>query len=129
MRKMLAICLFLVLCSVSGIGQTQPQWTVIWSLVLFDQTAPIPLTTAFTPTDNSVYRLSCSMYGTAQTDQSFQIEWHRIDGSYQFAGLGANGSWTTVLFMPKAGSPVSYYVVGKGIYSLGCTVEQLQNPN
>jgi len=132
MRKTLAICLFLVLCCVSGVGQTQAQWAVVWSVALFNQSSPINRTVAFTPTEDGVYRLSCAMSGRGSNNNyNFQMYWALPDGGIGEYALipGAN---VMLVFMPKASVPVIYYVVGSqgtGTYNLGCTVEQLQNSN
>src|SRR5579872_1260586 len=81
MRKTLAICLFLVLCCVSGVGQTQAQWAVVWSVALFNQSSPINRTVAFTPTEDGVYRLSCAMSGRGSNNNyNFQMYWALPDG-------------------------------------------------
>ena len=130
MRRIAAICLFLVFCCVSGVGQSQPQWVIVYSVVLFGQASLIPRTIAFTPSEeNSVYRLSAVMSGSPGADEGFLMDWGKIDGSSGgiSLGVGTQGTW---LFTPKAGTPVAYLVVGhQGSYNLAFTIEQLQNSN
>ena len=135
MRKTLAVCLFVIFCGVSGIGQTQPQWTVIYSLVVFGQTAQIQHTTAFIPTEQGLYRLSFCASGNPQSTQGFEVDWVTADGLPAKVGAGiAVGGQGTYLFTPKVGTPVSYSVYGsqygfKGVYNVAFTVEQLQASN
>jgi hypothetical protein len=132
MRKTIAICLFLVLCCVSGVGQTQPQWAVVYSVALFNQTTPILPTNAFTAADNGVYRFSGVM--SASNVQSFnqhlRLQWKSLAGYYSDVELGPGTSQTTYIFMPAAGTPVTYLVGGGGgVYNIAFTIEQLQNAN
>jgi hypothetical protein len=63
MRKV-TVCFLLLLCSVLAVGQQQPQWTTVASVVLFNQEQSIPYNTPiFTPTETGIYRLNLYFSG------------------------------------------------------------------
>lgn len=61
------ICFVMMLCSVVAFGQQQPQWKVVQSVALFNQTNPIPPTTLLTPTEPGAYRVSLYFSGVPKT--------------------------------------------------------------
>jgi hypothetical protein len=135
MRKTLAVCLLLVFCCLTftppnAAAQSQPQWVVVTSVVLFDQTGPIAPTTAFTPAQNGMYRLSCVMTGSPEADQVFRLNFQLVSGRHFNLSCQPGGIPLVYLFLPAAGTPVVYQVTGsKGTYNIGFTIEQLQNTN
>jgi hypothetical protein len=127
---------------------------IIAHVKLVNQTAPIPSTTIFTPSQNGLYRLSA--YATittpAQSDSSywtFSFDWTDDSGQTAFGGNGVlyptsgNGvagpfGWAnvagfgpTIVFEAKAGLPVTYSMTLNGpadasVYALYFTVERLE---
>jgi hypothetical protein len=136
MRKAMLIGLLMMVCSLAAFGQSQPQWVVVYSAVLFGQTEAIPQTTAFTPTEtNGVYRLSACLSNPddAHNTPIFILTWGKISPNTPSATLDG-GQQITVVFTPKAGVPLSYSVKGSrqgatGDYDLAFTIEQLQSSN
>jgi len=63
------ICLLLLLGSLAAFGQSQPQRTVVQSIILPDQTAPIAQTTLFTPTSAGLYRLNAYISATGLSSE------------------------------------------------------------
>lgn len=138
-----AFCSLLLLCSCLSFGQTVPQWKVVKAVLLNNQTAAIPLTTLFTPTDNNVYRLSAYMsarnlnpglfdgwsftlMATDLVNQQVSLNEVQVVGGPPYQSLGA---W---VFTPLKGTPITYHVVINGTpppdaeYALAFTIEQLK---
>jgi len=126
MRKTTMICLLLFVFSLPMLGQSQPQWVVVYSVSLYDQTRSIPWTTAFTPTENAVYRISGCLEGSAQSNPDAVVNWARGDGNEATDFTMLTGGNYSFVFMPRVGIPVRYYVSAKGTYSVAFTIEQLQ---
>ena len=117
---------------------------------LVNQTAPIPATTIFTPTQTGLYRLS--IYGTMltaaynsgtswsvyvswtdeTTSQNQQVLWSYDSSLAPFLSSGANNFYGQVaIFEAKAGTPVAYSTTQIGppdgtSYSLHYTLERLE---
>jgi hypothetical protein len=135
MRKLTIYSLFLVFCCLA-FGQTAPQWKVIKAVTLNHQTAAIPPTSLFTPTNPGFYRLSAyiSSAGTSQAVWTLSFSWNDLNGVYEQSGTTAiDGPPSPPLgfvFVPQPGLPVNYSVspVGleAGYYDVAFTVEQLQ---
>jgi len=80
----LTIWLFLFACSLSAFGQHQPQWKVVRSVILTNQTTPIQQTTLFMPNRAGIYKLSAYMSGgggTAGADWDLSIAWTDLTGA------------------------------------------------
>lgn len=131
-----------LLCSLAAFGQSQPQWKVVQSVILRNQTAPVPVTTIFTPEKAGIYRMTAFMSVTAKEPQS--------NSSWSFAfecGVGAGQSCSSYMivqdgqqvatipsyaFSPQIGIPVAYDVQAsdpppiESMYNLVLTIEQLQ---
>jgi hypothetical protein len=149
----IAICLIVILCSwVTALGQSGvPQWKVVQTLKLANQTAEISGATLFTPTTSvGMYRVALyiSCGPTAVGDGTFDAYVNWEVGGYKKAGglslsgppifaycassvsqVGA-GSQTAVI-NPRAGVPIAYSVYPAGpnpqeSYDLVIVVEQLQ---
>jgi hypothetical protein len=141
MIRKTTICLLVLLCSVAALGQKQPQWKVVQSLALTNETAPIPQTTLFRPNRSGVFRLSVYMSGEGGTpggDWDLSLGWTDLTGaSSDFGELqvftgGAN--WTqhspSMLSM-QPNTPLLYEVDAVGNtsgsdYNLVITIEQLE---
>jgi hypothetical protein len=130
MRKA-TICLFVLLCSMAAFGQAQPQWKVVGHGVLLQRTDSIPETVLFTPAKAGMYRmlayLSTNVPGTG-----WQADFYWTDFAagpqvtVMSSGNEAIGE-TSFLFVPRAGTPVKYRVIGgNGIYNVVFTIEQLE---
>jgi hypothetical protein len=140
MRKATMICLLVLLCSLAAYGQRQPQWRVVKSVILFDQTEPISDTIFFTPPTIGVYRLSGYMAGSnlqSGTALEFSITWTDLSGSSESNGMIVqNGTLSETInpsvFTVRPGTSVVYHVqatpppVGY-TYILVLTVEKLQS--
>jgi hypothetical protein len=134
------VCLLVLLCSLAAHGQKQPQWRVVKSVSLLDQTEPISDTTWFTPPTFGVYRLSGYMAGTnlqSGTALEFIISWTDVSGttggsSIVLSNQLPSGTINPTVFSVRSGTPVVYHVqatpppVGY-TYILVLTVEKLQN--
>lgn len=138
MRKP-TICLLLLLCSLAAFGQSQPQWRVVQSIILPNQTAPITQTTLFTPTEAGLYRLTVYISATALSsgeEWSFGLIWTDLVEQNPFTltvSAVRNGPGTiTSIFSPRRNTPVSFQVEAENSpppnshYNLAFTVEQLK---
>ena len=139
MRKA-TLCLVVLLCSLAAYGQKQPQWRVVKSVSLFDQSEPIPNTILFTPSTFGVYRLSGYMAGTnlqSGTALEFFMSWTDASGSPESSSMVVQNQIPSetinpTVFTVHPGTPVVYDVeaapppVGY-TYILVLTVEKLQN--
>jgi hypothetical protein len=131
-----------VLCSLAALGQKQPQWTVVQSVILTHQSAAIPQTTIFTPGKAGVYRITAFMSVTAkqrQSNTSWNFGFACVQGvgqscsSYMIVQDGQQAATIpSYAFSPEVGIPVTYNVeasdpppVGTE-YNLVLTIEQLQ---
>jgi hypothetical protein len=72
MNRKMTVCLLVFLCSLAAHGQPL-QWSVVKSIVLLNQTASIPQTTLFTPTQAGVFRLSAEIV-PASTEGIWTLE-------------------------------------------------------
>jgi hypothetical protein len=129
MRKTMMVCLLVLLGSPASHGQSQPQWVVVYSVSLYNQTRSIPYTTAFTPTENAVYRISGTLEGSAQSNPDAAVSWARGDGNQATTFYMQPGGNYSFVFMPKVGIPVRYRASANGGYSVAFTIEQLQTSN
>jgi hypothetical protein len=138
-----ALCSLLLLCSSLSLGQTVPQWKVVKTVLLNNQTAAIPLTTLFTPTENSVYRLSAYMSARNLKPGLFD-GWTFTFLATDFVNKNTSGNFVQVVggppyqslgawvFTPLKGTPVTYQVAEIGTpppdaeYALAFTIEQLK---
>jgi hypothetical protein len=139
MRKA-AICLLLLMCSLAAHGQKQPQWRVIQSVVLKDQTEPIPPTTLFTPQAEGVYRMSGLMSATPMQSGKvldFYFSWTDVSGQDGEINMRVGNqfllqSTNTTVFSVRPNTPVIYRVQASSPppvdykYTLIFTIEQLQ---
>ncbi len=133
--------LFLLL-ALPASGQHLPQWKVAHSVILSNQTNPIPLTTIFTPQAQGVYRLSVYFSGGGGTpaagDWDMSANWTDLTGAGgDFDELQVNtgdANWTQhtpSLLSIEPDTPLQYEVVSVGNvsgsdYNLVLTVEQLE---
>lgn len=139
MRKT-TVYLLVLLCSLAAYGQKQPQWRVVKSVSLLDQTEPISDTILFTPPTIGVYRLSGYMAGTnlqSGTALEFYISWTDVSGTPGSSSIVVqnqipSGTINPTVFAVRPGTPVVYHVqatpppVGY-TYILVFTVEKLQS--
>jgi hypothetical protein len=144
MRKA-TMCLLVALCSLVAFGQNQPQWKVVQSVILTQQTAAISQTTIFTPERSGLYRLNAYISGKAMNNIQFNPSlnfYFMCSDRFQqgdcgaFMGLNVHGPHTqyigSYVFSPRPGTPVSYLTsVGNPPpmnlqYDLAFTIEQLQ---
>ena len=125
--------------------------TIVASIALTNQTATIPPTTVFTPTQTGLYRLSVYMTQTVSVPRSTS-EWRYNLAWVDDAGVEGTGFYGVIsvstaktppsawgssngtspgnvaIFQAIAGQPVTYSVLcnkAGGAYSLYFTVEQL----
>jgi hypothetical protein len=129
MRKTVMICLLVLVGSLASYGQSQPQWVIVYSVSLYNQTRGIPFTTAFTPTANAIYRISGCLEGSVQSNPAAVVYWARGDGNEATDFTMQAGGNYSFVFMPKVGIPVRYFVSANGGYSVAFTIEQLQTGN
>jgi hypothetical protein len=122
MRRAAIALIAVMMCAGYSFGQSNglPQWKVIKEFHVMDQTAGVPLTILFTPTQNGLYRLS--MYVSASTDirqltgWDMFVYWNDQTGLPAQFLLGADltGGSTyqadSTLFSPQIGKPVAVYV-------------------
>lgn len=121
MRKMILIAV-LMCASVISFGQSNglPQWKVVKEFHVADQTASVPPTVLFTPTQKGLYRLS--MYVSASTDIKQLTGWDMFVYWTDQTGLSANfllgtdltGGTTyqadSAMFSPQIGKPVTVFI-------------------
>src|SRR5260370_34567475 len=109
---------------------TPPSPVIVARAKLVNQTAPIPTTTIFTPTQTGLYRLS--VYATVTTtDPSSQSYWNfnagwtddakpvsvntilyttgNVSGPFDYLGVLIAGG-TEIPFEAKAGTPITYSI-------------------
>jgi len=143
MRKT-TICLLMVFCSMGIVlGQSQPQWKVVKTVVLKYQSTPIPPTTIFTAKTPGLYRLGAYMGGGGKGMGgglwSLTLAWndlHKVPANLgpqcSYNKSGCWGELSPVLFVPEPQVPVTYEVrciqgtCSDFMYRIAITVEQLQ---
>lgn len=134
MRKILLLFVPVLLCCSSGFSQHIPQWTVVQTIHLTEQTSPVDPTNIFTPTTTSLYRLED--YIACGGEISFgQGSWSVTAASENRGGItltcGRNtGAASPYVVSPALGTPVTYAVAQTGtpkfVYNLDIVVEQLK---
>lgn len=142
MRKV-TVCFLLMLSSVWAFGQQQPQWKVVASVVMFNQShADGKHITLLIPTEPSVYRLNVYNSGGAGTNNNdhwgfvtvlsgVDITGQRLSFAQDIICGQPNVSWMPQAVVSlKPDEPLTYYVEGGSpipscIYNLAITVEQL----
>ena len=134
MRKA-TICLAMLLCSLAANGQQQPQWKVVQSIVLLKQTAPIPVTTLFTPTAPGMFRVSAEITPTNSSGTWFvsvlwkdQLRPNQVYSCYNSCDGGYPEFLSTTMMVSKD-SPIQYYASPwneVGGYNLFIVLEQLE---
>jgi len=92
---------------------------------LVNQTAPIPLTTIFTPTADGLYRISTDASGAQMFDFDLIAGYNQQLGQFDEYGYSV-----PLVFEAKAGTPVAYAVTESGppdnsVYAIYYTVERL----
>lgn len=137
----LTIWLLLFCYSLSAFGQHQPQWRVVQSIVLTNQTMPIQWTALFTPNRAGIYKLSAYMSGgggTAGADWDLSVAWTDFTGAASdfddlqvFTGPANWTQHSPSMLSIKAGTPLRYEVSSDGNttgsdYNLIITIEELQ---
>jgi hypothetical protein len=132
MRKTTICLLLLLLCSLAAFGQAEPQWKVVQHGALIHQTTGNGMT-LFNPSTTGIYRMSAYISASeANTNWRVRLGWVDFGGLPQayvqpFApGAPQIGSF---MFVPKAGTPVTYIVEGNDLsatYNIAFTVEKLQ---
>jgi hypothetical protein len=125
------IYLLMLLSPLASFGQNQRQWKVI-KVVAVSQDTPIALTTLFTPTKDTLYRVTASLVNLGQDTWTLTFNWE--DPLLSFPASFSTGGPTidcsaALMMVAKAGAPVSYAVSpfsGTGGFELVFTVEQLE---
>jgi hypothetical protein len=135
MRKT-TICSFILLCSIVSLGQNQPQWKVVKSVILRNQASPISSTVVFTPKVPGFYRVSgyLSVAGQGSGHWGLYFNWTDLSGEFTGVGVGVDfdnqPNWISLPplpFVTSAGQPFTYNVPGSsGTYNVVFTIEQLQ---
>lgn len=135
----LLVLLPLLLCSLTALGQSQPQWKVVQSVSMAKQANNIPQTNLFVPATPGLYRMSTYLSVVGSADQwELVLTWTDVTGLRSSSELKvtangrAVGQQGALIFVPKAGVPVAYSVTEEGenpppsIYNFGVVIEQLQ---
>jgi len=136
------ICLMMIFYFLGiGLGQGQPQWKVVRTVILNEQTATIPPTEIFTAKTPGLYRIGAYMggggkgFGTWVLSLAWTDLYEVTGGGGAQCNWGRGGCWgeqSPVLFVPKPQVPVTYEVkCVQGTctdfrYRIVVTVEQLQ---
>lgn len=121
-----------------------PSPLIVAKTKLPNQTAPIPTTTIFTPSQDGLYRMSVYMtqvvaVPTSGSTWTFNLGWSDDAGDEATNQilLGVNqtptgaAGWVTLLLQAKAGKPITYSTTlsngtDGGTYSLYSTLERLE---
>lgn len=122
----------MMMCSAVVIGQNQPQWTVVYSQVLTDQTTSIPDTVIFNVTQSGQYRLTPYFSGNDGSARLALFRWIDVNGQAQKLFLTEQGQGEplnpVLMILPKVGTTVRYSVSSiTGSFNIAYTVEQLQS--
>jgi hypothetical protein len=124
--------LVLLFSSLAAFGQNEPQWKVVQHGMLFHQTAAIPFTPLFTPTKTGFYRMSVYISSNdINTNWQIDLLWTDFAGTTQKYASSPTGAppLGSFMFVPRAGTQVSYQVIGNDPnvpYNIAFTIEQLQ---